>query len=170
LEVSDLAGNKANATWSFKISQKICINISLHKGWNMISLPLVNATLIVPFSVLQYAFWYDPENHSYQMVSIYDMQPGKGYWVFATDNCNITACGEPLLNYSIELKKGWNMIGAPALPADFSNPQTDPPNSVSPYAFWYNPENNSYELTQTLEPTKGYWVFALRDCKLYVTS
>ena len=152
------------------VSKGIKINISLHKGWNMVSIPLGNATISVLDCVLSYAYWYDPKTKSYKIVFIEDMELGKGYWVYAEKDCNITVWGIPLFNYSIKLKEGWNMIGAPAYTIDFSNLQTDPPNSVLQYAFWYNATTKSYEISQKLEPTKGYWVYAIQNCTLYVKS
>lgn len=140
--------------------------ISLSSGWNMISLPVKNATLNIPSIVWQYSYWYNTTTSSYQLVLLNNLEPGKGYWVAAVSDTNITLSGKTLSSYSSNLSQGWNMIGGVDEEVDFSVPNTIPPNSVLPYVYWYYPQNATYLLTNKIEPKKGYWAAAVKDCRI----
>lgn len=146
----------------------IAVEIPLLPGWNMVSLPVDNFTLNIPSEVVSSVYEYRPATQSYALINIQSMQPGRGYWVAATGECNLTATGDPPNQYGIDLSQGWNMIGSLNFSASFSNPQTDPEGSVLSFAYWYNPSTQSYLTVYSLEPGKGYWVAATADCTLTV--
>lgn len=144
------------------------VEIPLSQGWNMVSVPVDNFTLIVPSQVVSSVYEYRPATQSYAIINIQNMQPGQGYWVAATGSCNLTATGEPLTAYSTDLSRGWNMIGALNASTSFASPQTEPSGSVLGFVYSFNPPTQSYLTVYSLEPGKGYWAAATADCTLTV--
>ena len=70
-------------TWTYNITA----------GWNMIGSILVNASFNDPNdapdgSVAGFAQWWDPVNRWYNIV--FTLEPKKGYWVAATQDCSLT--------------------------------------------------------------------------------
>ena len=170
LEVADLVGHVTNTTWSFDVSQAVTVTIPLAQGWNMISLPVSEIIEIdVPPSVSPYAYWYNPATGWYDYPPVSEMQPGKGYWVAAAQDCNITVTGIPVQSLEVNLTQGWNMVGSVyvEIPVTFGS---YPPNAVYPYAFWYNPETGWYDMSAEIEQGKGYWILAYQDCTLYIPA
>ena len=156
--------------YDIEIVATVTVNIPLKQGWNLISLPVDPIELSIPSSVTQYAYWYDPETQSYEIVSVNNLQTGKGYWVATTSDCDLTVVGTPLNEYTTTLKQGWNMIGALITPIDIQNIQTYPENAIVSYAYWYNPTTQGYEISETLEPCKGYWIAALYECNATIST
>ena len=69
----------------------------------------------------------------------------------------------------MELETGWNLIGSVSQVYDFSNPQDQPDQSVTPGSLYaWRAKGYSYQATDRIQPGQGYWVLALRDCQLTV--
>ncbi|MGA1841159.1 MAG: right-handed parallel beta-helix repeat-containing protein [bacterium] len=132
--------------------------ISLQKGWNLISLPLnpadPNRQAIFPEAK---AVWhFDPNLQKYAYIKENDhMVYGLGYWVLYPKNKTVHVRGSLLNEFSLDLKKGWNMIGA-------LHKQTSilviPGNISALYKF-----DQVYTLMENLEhpvfePKMGYWI------------
>jgi hypothetical protein len=65
-------------------------------GWNMIGSVISNASITNPNdnpdnSVQSFAYWWNPDTKTYVFTT--EIQPGKGYWVAATQNCTLTLQG-----------------------------------------------------------------------------
>lgn len=146
----------------------IRIDIPISQGWNMISLPVTDSNLTVPGVVLSYAYWYSPVNESYALIDINKLESRKGYWVAAINNSSITAYGYPMNTYTSGLKKGWNMIGSVNTTMGPDRITTVPADSVLPYFYWYDPLKESYNLSSSIEPGKGYWAAAVNDSMITV--
>ncbi len=62
-------------------------------GWNMIGSVSTNSSIADPNddpdgSVIPPTYWWDPVTKSY--VTTTDIEPGKGYWVAAVNDCTLT--------------------------------------------------------------------------------
>ncbi|RKZ34302.1 hypothetical protein DRQ33_02460, partial [bacterium] len=136
-------------------------NISLHRGWNLISLPVspaINQWQNLFPSALA-AFRYSNELGTYYPVE--ELQPGNGYWIFSLADVEVTVAGAPVFTVEIPFSRGWLLIGAPITPDGYplSGIHTEPPDLIVPPAFTYDVEEEGYVNSSSLEPGKGYWVF-----------
>ena len=71
------------------------ITMNLTAGWNMIGSVMCNVSIenledepegsVQPTPTV---YWYNPATRSYNNVEI--IEPAKGYWVAATQNCTLT--------------------------------------------------------------------------------
>lgn len=168
LSVSDYAGSSDQENWSFKVTEEIVVVIPLSQGWNMVSIPVEDPSLTLPAQIVTTAYLYNPLTQTYDDLNVNTLEPNNGYWVAATGNCNLTVRGVALENYTAELKRGWNMIGALYLSTSFTDPQTDPSGSVLHFVYGYNTDTQNYAMLTTLTPGDGYWAAATADCTLTV--
>ncbi len=165
--------------------------VPLTDGWNMYSIPLVptnNAASSV-FSASVYPAYiqqWDPVQNKYIYVTT--VTPGKGYYAKGTGAANLKVSGAetPDAPYSIQLKRGWNMVGNPFrykvnVAALKINDGTEKPlqtaeNEGKVYGTFFYPINGAYQLatvqdsTATLDPWKGYWLLSDIDCTLVVPN
>ncbi len=107
-------------------------NIALAQGWNLVSLPLVQADTSVA-AVLssisgQYdrAMWYDPlggankwrqynTGWSSALNDLTEMDHSKAYWLRVTaTSATLNVTGTAPASTGIQLREGWNMVGYPA--------------------------------------------------------
>jgi len=154
--------------------------LELTQGWNTISLPVIpeNPDPDLIFGGAYYVIYrWDAENRKYVLYadsgSFVEPDPnveaGVGYWIFSLENRDVTILGVPLMQLTLNLRMGWNMVGSLYSPLSIADPTDDPDNSVLPWAFTWDANNRRYTMGQLLEPGKGYWIYALRDCSLVLS-
>lgn len=118
--------------------------------WSMISTPF---NLDPGFSLPLLYGW----DNSY--VQSETMSVGRGYW--AKLAAPIVYEGTPVLDDSIEVRSGWNVVGAVALPMPVASIITDPWDNLASSFFGY--VSGKYAAVDTLKPGYGYWVKAKQD-------
>jgi hypothetical protein len=137
----------------------------LSSGWNMISIPIKVRNqmkdFIYPSSVSD-AFAYD---HLY--LSKDTLQNGSGYWLKFENNQRVILTGVPLMDDTVEIIEGWNMIGSISEPIAVSSINSIPSGMITRSFFKYEV---SYQTTDTLYPGYGYWVKVNQDGSLILTS
>ena len=141
--------------------------IRLKKGWNMISLPL-HPTISDPnelFKDIDYFLIYSWNTTAYKYEKPFEIKAGEGYWIFVLEDANVTVLGFPIDEYSINLTKGWNMIGSIWNKASLS---AEPDYAILGYAYTWDPTGQRYVQDTTLNPGKAYWIFAFEDCRLKI--
>ncbi|MCD6414239.1 MAG: discoidin domain-containing protein [Candidatus Diapherotrites archaeon] len=89
------------------------ITFTIHKGWNLFSLPgqLSDVSTRGECDTHQWrVFEYGKENNTFHSIKYPEI--GKGYWVYATGTCHITAKikAPTLLDELDELTPGWNFV------------------------------------------------------------
>ena len=157
--------------------------LSLHGGWNLISLYCrpgntdINA-LLSPIAEKITSVWayingswkvYDPANPGFNDLEI--MDAGTGYWMNCSTGVSFTVIGIASGN-SVNLLNGWNLVG---YNSSTSEPIADELASisgkvVSVWAYingqWkvYDPANPGFSDLTTLEPGYGYWIKATEAC------
>ena len=140
---------------------------SVKNGWNMVSIPLVvndpRKTIIFPTAISS-AFLYNP-GVGYTVKDT--INNGKGYWLKFNGDQTIPFNGIPILNDSINVTTGWNMIGSVADSVAVSSIISVPENNVASSYYGYN---NGYTPATKLYPAKAYWVKANQNGKLYLNS
>ena len=195
----------------------IICDIALTTGWNLISAPLNLTTWqlgeesavgtplnVTPKNCLTSVYRYNSTTGSFDKCDHLDdwgwwpatgsegftaLEPGKGYWVRAENNCNLTFTGSAPFDLDVALKQNWNLIGWYSLEAALLGQEAvvgDPPFSVTPEnsltsVYRYNSTTGSFDKCDHLddwgwwpatgsegftglEPGRGYWVRAKNAC------
>ncbi|WP_062400651.1 PKD domain-containing protein [Methanogenium cariaci] len=148
----------------------VSYDILLSAGWNMVSVPVTDAVVTKPQQMMDTVYGYDPVNLTYAEVNLSALAPGVGYWVSATGACTLTVNGTDVDCYQTNLCSGWNMIGAVCGNTSFSDPQTNPADSVQNYVYGYSPASGRYVSTTNLTSGAGYWASATQNCLLNVSA
>ncbi|MCX5977378.1 MAG: hypothetical protein NTV33_11300, partial [Coprothermobacterota bacterium] len=95
--------------------------LSIHNGWNMISLPLVTdpkpKTVFGGLPVWLLCRW-DPLNNRYQTTNQISLTPGDGYWLLVAGvsqpySLGINGTVYPEDSLTRTMYPGWNMVGIP---------------------------------------------------------
>ena len=190
--------------------------ITLKSGWNLISVPLNltswelgNESLVgdplnvKPKNSLTSIYRYNATSGLFEKCDHFDdwgwwqatgsesfteLEAGRGYWVMAKNDCNLTFTGTAPSDLNVTVKKGWNLIGwysmEEALLGEESvvgDPLNVTPRNSLTSIYRYNttsglfekcdhfdnwgwwPATGSESFTK-LEPGRGYWVMAKNDC------
>jgi len=159
--------------WNFRVRTSVQFTLNLRAGWNMISFPVQpnDPNPDVIFSGLPYYCMYKWDTHyvlcaGTAVSNDEPVVPGVGYWVNVLAGENVVVSGTPVNSLTLSLSEGWNLIGPPLGGANIANPDDTPDNSVLPYAYTWDAENNRYVSTTDLVAGAGYWVNTLNSCVL----
>lgn len=128
---------------------------AMSAGWNVISLPLAvpnPATTSVFPTASSSAFGFAPSTGYQQQDSLLT---GSGYWLKFAAGEDVAITGRELLADTIPVTTGWNMIGALSEPVPVDSVGQIPPGIVVSGYYAYQA---GYVETDTLHPSKGYWV------------
>jgi hypothetical protein len=159
------------------------VEISLLQGWNLISLPLQpvnvkpeevlssisgNYTVVYEYDVTTGNYLeFAPDSLGNTMSS---MEARKGYWIYMQRASKLSVVGTSALK-SLSLKQGWNLVGisiiTPVLVKDAIKNVEDKLRAI----YEFNASTGTYKAYipsgqkdfQTLDPGKGYWVYANQD-------
>lgn len=145
----------------------LSITIPLSPGWNLISVPVENATIRTDEDLYPTVYCYNSGSSSYEEVPLASMSTSCGYWVGSYTEANITFTGDVTTEYSVPASSGWNMIGSVSMDTPCTCIQPDAGSVNSVYA--YDPEGKVYFLPGTLTPGSGNWVKSAEDCNLTVS-
>lgn len=125
------------------------------EGWNMISLPLdlpdPRSSALFP-EASSPAFSYDG---GYILRD--SLVNGKGYWIKFPLGQEITLTGEPVNSDTVEVTTGWNLIGSISLSVSVAGIEQIPEGIVISPFFGYD---GTYGVSDTLQPSRAYWVKA----------
>ncbi len=141
--------------------------ISVAEGWNMISLSVYcgdecRKPKLFPTAVSD-AFIYDG---SYKPKDI--LKIGEGFWLKFSSDQTIPMYGFEVIQESIKVKSGWNMIGTISQPFPVSAIAVEPTDMITSQFFGYN--GIQYVTTTTLMPGDAYWVRVSKDGKLILDA
>ena len=147
--------------------------VNLSEGWNMVSCsgdPVVNdiPTLLSGKPVLPFCYTWDPDRPNYRPASTIEF--GKAYWLYATQDTQLTIQCRPRDILVSQLRAGWNMLGSVNGNADLLDPQDTPDGSVLLPVYTYDPESYSYQGQTDINTGQGCWILALQNCILNVSS
>ncbi len=131
---------------------------AINPGWNMISVPKVCGNMaktnLYPNAISQ-AFAYTSSSY----IAKDTLETGKGYWIKFADSQAVIA-GDDILQDTVEVVVGWNMIGAISRPVALSDIVSEPA-GLKLSQFWGY--NTRYCEIDSLRPNQGYWVKALEQ-------
>lgn len=156
----------------------IFFDIPLLTGWNLISTPLrpanTNIGTVIQDLIGQVSIWnYNAITNSWFVYNseapqaintLTQMFFGRAYWLKSSLDQNLSIEGTEALDYTINLKEGWNFVGFNISTSQMPNPIND---LIFPITVWtyYKDEWRVYDTTGTLPNTlnnmtagKGYWI------------
>jgi len=192
------------------------ISIDLNLGWNLISVPLnliswvlgeeaaVGEPLnVTPKNSLTSIYRYNTSTALFEKCDYFDdwgwwpatgsesfteLEPGRGYWVMAKNDCDLTFTGTEAYDIDVTLATDWNLIGWYSLEeallgeeAVAGNPLDVTPTNSLTSIYRYNSSTELFEKCDhfddwgwwpatgsggftELEPGRGYWVMAEHAC------
>jgi hypothetical protein len=175
------------------------VMLTLSPGWNMISLPFVQADTTVskvfePIAGSYWVVWYynasDTVDHwkRYMPTSIFndltDVDHTMSLWVYMNVSDTLIIMGDVPLSTTIQLYAGWNFVSFPRLTAQYTGDAIasiityvitvwhyEPPPAYPNWAS-FNPDYPSPFISplQTMEPALGYWINMEADTLWTITA
>lgn len=169
--VSVSARNDDSLETAFSLSEvestacSLSVSSLMQEGWNLVSLPVMPTSnlreVLFPQSVSN-AYYY---NEGYSVSD--SLQNGRGYWLkFPADEL-LTFDGQWLYSDTIIVRQGWNIIGSISQPVPVNAILEEPTGVIVTNYYGYG---TSYFVTDTIQPSKGYWVKANSDGLLILSS
>lgn len=147
------------------INRRYSTAISVLDRWNMVSLPVIVSDSNA------YALFPDATSLAYRYTSSYQVSlnfwKGVGYWLKFTAPHSYIYSGQPLESLTIDVRAGWNLIGALAATVLTTSVLQMPSGIVTSKYFRYQ---QGYSITDTLFPGKAYWVKTSQSGQLMLTS
>lgn len=140
--------------------------LHLNPGWNLSSVPLLPTDPRVseifqssPVSAFKFAGGY---------LKAESLSVGQGYWIRPDSGRTQTIPGSFILDDTIEVTAGWNMIGSISQVIPSSAVQSIPQGIVASKFFGYN--SSGYFVSDSIQPGSGYWVRVSADGYLILSS
>jgi hypothetical protein len=97
-------------TDGFTLYARWTASIELHVGWNMICATLELSQESEELLLDQGLMMMQAAGKSYELAT--SVMPGKACWLFSTKDCTLTLSGGIAKDDDLQLKPGWNFIGA----------------------------------------------------------
>ncbi len=139
--------------------------IVVQQLWNMVSVPIsvgdYRKSVLFP-SAISNAFAYIG---SYEVRDT--LKNGVGYWLKFASQDTLEMLGDNILEDTITVNAGWNMIGSISEPIATAQIMSIPPGIVTSEFFGYN---GSYVTASIIELGKAYWVKVSQDGELILSS
>ena len=162
-----IVGTSYGGVWQRRLAEMITstVGFPVAKGWNIISLPYLvgDYRTVVNFpSASSAAFAYEG---SYVVADT--LKNGIGYWLKFDADQKIPLSGGAIIDDSIGITAGWNLIGSISSRLAVANITADSPGTIVSNFFGYT---SGYYITDTIEPMQGYWVKSNRNGMLYLSS
>lgn len=121
-------------------------------NWELTSIPLGDASVETEMATI---FSYD---NKYSVTN--RLEPSKGYWIKTRsyDTESIQASGSGLDSTSVNLSKGWNLVGS--LSDSVAVESISDPDDILTAASVFHFTEGNYEPVNWLLPYRGHWIFA----------
>jgi len=150
-------------------------------GWQMIALPYQPAGAISVCERFAARDIYGVDGTRFLECGVLgEWKPGRGVWAYIEEPLELTIGGNPIRDdvpFEMDLQPGWNIIGNPFLYSISINGgiyvdgvPIGTSDSVRPEIYGYDPAENKYEVVDTLDPWRGYLVYAKRAARLKAKS
>jgi len=134
--------------------------------------------------ILDYFYGWNKTTQLYTLN--YSLDPGHGYWTWAHYDCEMLLSHNPSTGYYItSLRYRWNLIGLPSTQPIYkellyvhyngvnytwqeatSNSNSEGEPLILEFVYTWNRSVQTYELTDTLIPGYGHWMYAYYNCSL----
>jgi hypothetical protein len=144
-----------SGTWSFTTSSTLSFAVPVQSMWNLLSLPArvddPSITTVFP-GASSAAFGYTAAQ-GYQTED--SAHQGIGYWLKFPSARVLDVAGFTVLDETLDVAEGWNLIGGISVPVPVSAITTIPSGIIDSKFFGF--EGNYRELVE-LSPGKAYWI------------
>ncbi len=161
-------GERESLVVSYELPLPAVGTIGLSGGWNLISIPYSLARPNEPLRVfpctIGYPYSFRGSRGYYQTTSL---EPGYGYWVLSLQAGECRIAGLRLNSKRVILEPGWNLVGGLEHAVEFTASSLSPPSAYIPNSLYsFSPERLSYLLSDSLIPTRGYFLMVAEPCTL----
>ncbi len=131
--------------------------MSIQRGWNLVSLPVtvVDAQRTAVFPDANSAAFHFTQNAGYQ--STETLVNGTGYWMKFPLTAMMQVNGTERTTETISVTEGWNLIGSVSNAVAVSLMESSPVGILAPNVWEYQ---RGYQMSQFVQPGKGYWIYA----------
>ena len=130
------------------------VTVNLNGGWNMISLPVsaqdARTSTLFP-TAISGVYYFDGSHYT----PADSMRNGAGYWARFPSSQEPRIAGDSILDLTVGVSEGWNLIGSISAPVIANTVQQVPPGIVVSQYFGYE---GRYAGSSILYPGKSYWV------------
>lgn len=166
--------------WRIQFAPHLVADWALQAGWNLKALPIepMNGAVNVLLAELladhdtagnrsrgqhggahdQIAWTWQETRH----MAVDTLRTGVGYWIFALQDTVILIHGTPCPRNAINLRRGWNLVGASTATPLSTNPTLDQ------QTWWFDAVDNTYRMDDFLVPFRGQWIYAPESTMLYI--
>ncbi len=125
----------------------------VNEGWNMVSIPVTvsdyRKSILFP----------EATSPAYGYINRYHVKDslanGEGYWIKFPTSEIVSIFGNLLVEDSILVSEGWNIIGVPSVPFPIDSIKSVPANIITSQFIGFN---INYEVSDSLLPLNAYWV------------
>ncbi len=160
--------------------------ISLNKGWNMVSTPLIlsktnpDDVLQTVNDTLRIAQYYDASDalnrwKDTKIGDLTEINNTMGFWLYVNASDYLITAGRVPNSTIINLYAGWNLVGYPSYTDQFLGDALSGTNWESVQFFDSSDANDYWKHNSTKKPSHlndlyemntggGYWVFVTKDC------
>jgi len=140
--------------------------IDCYTGWNLVSNPLTGTYFMTELldSIDSPLIGYNSETGGYYYETI--LRQGNGYWVLISDDVTTEISADLLDSVTIDLYRGWNLIGGVGGPVEISSFGSS--GFIVPPIFGFDAVSGDYFATSVLLPWRGYWVLSERDTTITI--
>ncbi len=137
------------------------ITVNYVEGWNLISIPEEMSgqkmsdyfSQTISTDVFEFSGNYNP---------VTSPTNGKAYWVKLNSNETVEFNGNLLGNLTLDLAKGWNLVGTIADTLNISTDIQDPGSIIENNIIWkvtFNSSSGEYEMVEASQMLPGYGYF-----------
>ncbi len=139
--------------------------MGVRQGWNLVSVPVdvpdYTASAVFPTAgSAAYSF-----SRTYEAAGT--LESGAGYWIRYASAQVLDIAGTTVSSGTVELSKGWNIIGSLSVPVSVASLSTTPPGLLVSDVFGYD---GGYQSIATIQPGRGYWVRAAGAGTLHIQA
>jgi len=156
---SELVGNTTFIVTSL-VSEPVEFSLNVTEGWNLISLPVTPDSSLAA-EVLWELDWYVLvawNGSGYVLASSFES--GQAYWLLVLEDVNLTIQGIPVDEVSLNLTRGWDMVGGPN--------EVVLASTVFPGFHELIQWEDGYYLSNKFKPGKGYWALVLQNTTITI--
>jgi hypothetical protein len=161
----DIHGNKSTPSQETSVGVPVKAQYSVSDRWNLVSVPLTvpdySKSALYPAAVSN-AFAYQG---GYATAAT--LANGVGYWLKFNGAQAVPMKGLVRQLDSIAVKAGWNLIGSISSPVAVAGLGSIPGGIVASQFFGYSAR---YQVADSIQPGKGYWVKVYQSGKLILAS
>ncbi|MBI5476489.1 MAG: T9SS type A sorting domain-containing protein [Ignavibacteriales bacterium] len=163
---NDAGASDWSDVWHFTTCPEGTSEYLINAGWNIISLPLevINSqpSELYPLAISK-TYSYSSNKYIDQPTII----SGEGYWLKFDELQYVPIIGNPITAIDIDLIEGWNLVGSITNTLNTNDITTTPGGLITSFFWGFN---TSYNITDILEPGKGYWVKSSGTGKLHLAA